>query len=172
MNPLDEFHKEKDEYFAKDSHSPLTDEQKRNFEGLKYFPENPGLRLELPIEEFSTKEKITMQTTTGDVQTYRRFGKIRFTVEEREAELTVYQQPDGGYFLPFVDSLRGVETYPAGRYLEPRRTKAGTFEIDFNYSYNPYCAYNEHWSCPITPAENRIPVPIRAGEKIFHSEET
>jgi uncharacterized protein (DUF1684 family) len=171
MDPLTDFRKEKDDFFAKDPDSPLADEQKRDFKGLKYFPENPGLRLELPVEEFSTKEKITMQTTTGDVQTYQCFGKIRFSVEGRMIELTVYQEPHG-YFLPFVDSLRGVETYPAGRYLEPHRLKGGKFLIDFNYTYNPYCAYNERWSCPITPAENRIPVPIRAGEKIYHPAET
>ncbi len=171
MSELTKFRKEKDGFFLTDPHSPLTDEQKRDFKGLKYFPENPSLNLELPVEEFSTKEKITMQTTTGDVQAYRRFGKIRFAVEGREAELTLYRDPDGGYFLPFVDSLRGVETYPAGRYLEPRRMKDGRFRIDFNYAYNPYCAYNERWSCPITPAENRIPVPIRGGERIYHPAE-
>jgi uncharacterized protein (DUF1684 family) len=108
-----------------------------------------------------------MQTSTGDVQEYHRFGRFHFNVQGQPADLTVYYS-DGNYFLPFVDSLAGKETYPAGRYLEPEPLGEGFFLIDFNLAYNPYCAYNEHWSCPLTPFENRLKVPIRAGEKIFH----
>jgi uncharacterized protein (DUF1684 family) len=72
--------------------------------------------------------------------------------------------------LPVVDGLAGKETYGAGRYLEPTLAGRGKLLVDFNYSYNPYCAYNENWSCPITPFENRLKIPIRAGEKIFHTE--
>ena len=81
-------------------------------------------------------------------------------------ELTVFAS-GYGFFLPFVDNLAGSETYPAGRYLEPEPLPDGKYLIDFNQAYNPYCAYNEHWSCPLTPFENRLKVPIRAGEKIF-----
>ena len=73
----------------------------------------------------------------------------------------------GELFLPFADATSGVETYGAGRYLEPEALPDGRMSVDFNYAYNPYCAYNERWSCPITPAENRIDVPIRGGERIF-----
>jgi uncharacterized protein (DUF1684 family) len=72
-------------------------------------------------------------------------------------------------FLPFADALAGVETYGAGRYLEPEPVGDGQFVVDFNLAYNPYCAYNDDWSCPITPRENRLTVPIRAGEKLYHS---
>ena len=75
---------------------------------------------------------------------------------------------DGSFFLPFVDSLAGKETYPAGRYLEPEQLDGSRFLVDFNLAYNPYCAYNEMWSCPLTPFENRVKVPVRAGEKNFH----
>jgi uncharacterized protein (DUF1684 family) len=108
-----------------------------------------------------------MQTTTGDVQMYIRYGHFKFSVEGQETVLTIYQG-EHGYFLPFVDSLAGKETYPAGRYLEPEELPGNHFLVDFNIAYNPYCAYNEAWSCPITPAENRVKVPIRAGEKLFH----
>ncbi|HEY3290725.1 MAG TPA: DUF1684 domain-containing protein, partial [Anaerolineae bacterium] len=75
-----------------------------------------------------------------------------------------------GFFLPFVDALAGTETYGAGRYLEPEPIPGGQqFQVDFNLAYNPYCAYNDQWSCPLTPAENRLTVPVRAGEKVFHS---
>jgi uncharacterized protein (DUF1684 family) len=72
------------------------------------------------------------------------------------------------YFLPFVDALAGSQTYAAGRYIEPIPLGEDKFLIDFNYAYNPYCAYNEYWSCPLTPVENRLRVAIPAGEKIFH----
>ena len=110
---------------------------------------------------------MVMQTSTGGVQEYIRHGKFKFQVDGQEAELTIYQS-EHGFFLPFVDSLAGSETYPAGRYLEPEALPGNHFLVDFNVAYNPYCAYNETWSCPITPAENRLKVPIRAGEKLFH----
>jgi uncharacterized protein len=167
MDALAQFRKEKDDFFAHDPDSPLTPEQRRSFTGLKYFPDNPALRLDVKAQEFPVKETITMQTTTGAVQHYQRFGRITVTVAGQSAELTVYRDKDE-YFLPFVDSLSPRETYPAGRYLEPRPQGGGRLLVDFNYAYNPYCAYNESWSCPLTPFENHIPIPIRAGEKNFH----
>lgn len=169
MTELERFRKEKDDFFAHHRQSPLTLEQRRNFRGLAYFPENPALRLEVTVEEFVPKEQVEMQTSTGDVQVYERFGRFRFEVEGQLAELTIYRN-EFGFFLPFVDSLAGVETYPAGRYLEPEPLPDGRFLVDFNYAYNPYCAYNDMWSCPITPPENRLRVPIQAGERLFRDE--
>jgi uncharacterized protein len=167
MTDLEAVRAEKDEFFGSHPQSPLTLEQKQSFVGLNYFPENDGLRLEVKVDEFPTKEKFEMQTSTGDVQPYEKFGKFQFMVDGKQAELTIYQSQHG-FFLPFVDSLAGAETYPAGRYLEPEPLPGGRFFVDFNIAYNPYCAYNEMWSCPITPAENRLKVSIRAGEKLFH----
>lgn len=166
MTDLDRFRKNKDEFFTNYPESPLTREQKKGFKGLQYFPENPALALEVMVEEFPEKKTITMQTSTGDVQDYVRFGRFSFTVDGQAAQLTVYGTGHE-FFLPFADSLAGTETYPAGRYLEPQALGGGRFLVDFNYAYNPYCAYNERWSCPIPPAENRLKVAIRAGEKIF-----
>jgi uncharacterized protein len=166
MTELDEFRAAKDEFFSHHPQSPLAAEQKASFTGLVYFPENPALRLEIHVEEFPVKDKISVQTTTGDTQHYQRWGRFHFTVEEQPAELTIYFG-ENGLFLPFVDSLANKETYPAGRYLEPEALGAGRMLVDFNLAYNPYCAYNDRWSCPLTPFENRLKVPIRAGEKIF-----
>jgi uncharacterized protein (DUF1684 family) len=141
-------------------------EQKREFRGLSYFDENPGLDLEVKLEKFPVQEQVAMQTSTGEIQTYTRYGKFKFNVDGQEAELTVYAG-DYGFFLPFVDTLAGKETYPAGRYLEPEPLPGDRFLVDFNLAYNPYCAYNEMWSCPLTPPENRLKVPIRAGEMMF-----
>ncbi|NLG71227.1 MAG: DUF1684 domain-containing protein [Chloroflexi bacterium] len=163
---LMEFRAHKDHLFATDPHSPLTSQQKKEFTGLSYFPENPELRFEVQVEPFPEQEEVEIQTSTGDVRTFRRYGRFRFQVDGQDAELTIFADRDG-FFLPFVDSLAGKETYPAGRYLEPEVLPDGRFLIDFNLAYNPYCAYNEDWSCPLTPFENRLKVPIRAGEKDF-----
>jgi len=167
MTDLETFRVEKDAFFANHPQSPLTRQQKKAFQGLAYFPEAPGLRFEVEVERFHDQHEIQIQTSTGDVQTYSRYGKIRFQVDGQDAELTIYADHHC-FFLPFVDSEAGRETYPAGRYLEPEPLANGRFLIDFNLAYNPYCAYNESWSCPLTPFENRLNVAIRAGEKIFH----
>ena len=166
MDTLERFRQEKDESFRLDPQSPLTPEQQRSFTGLRYFPPNPALDLVVTLEMFPEQRTLEMQTTTGEVRTYVRLGRFAFEVEGQAASLTIYQA-DYGAFLPFVDSLAGVETYGAGRYLEPEELGDGRFHVDFNLAYNPYCAYNARWSCPITPAENRLSVPVRAGEKLF-----
>jgi uncharacterized protein (DUF1684 family) len=167
MTELESMRAEKDEFFGNNPQSPLTREQRKDFHGLQYFDENEALRLEVKLEEYPVKEEFAMQTSTGSVQMYSRFGKFSFTVDGQQVELTIYQS-ENGFFLPFIDSLAGKETYPAGRYLEPEPLPGGRFFVDFNLAYNPYCAYNEMWSCPITPSENRLKVAIRAGEKLFH----
>ena len=168
MSELEVFRREKDEFFRSDPHSPLLPKQRAAFSGLSYFPENPELRLAVEVDRFPTEQEVQVQTNTGAVQSYRRFGRFKFEVGGQPAELTIFENEDG-YFLPFADSLAGQETYGAGRYLEPERLPDGRFEVDFNVAYNPYCAYNERWSCPITPAENRLKVPVRAGEKLFEA---
>jgi len=167
MSELDEFRAEKDDFFKTHPQSPLTREQKHDFHGLNYFPENEDLRLEVQVELLNDQKPMMMQTSTGGVQEYMRYGKFRFQTDGQEAELTIYQS-ENGFFLPFVDALADKETYPAGRYLEPEPLPGNRFHVDFNVAYNPYCAYNEMWSCPITPVENRLNVAVRAGEKLFH----
>ena len=166
MSELTDFRLDKDEFYKHHPQSPLTPEQQQGFTGLEYFPENDDLRLEVNVEKFPDQQPMQMQTSTGGVQTYVRYGRFKFQVDGQPAELTIYQSSNG-YFLPFVDSLAGTETYPAGRYLEPEPLPGERFLVDFNVAYNPLCAYNDMWSCPITPAENRLKVPIRAGEKLF-----
>lgn len=165
MSQLDEFRKMKDEFFKQEPDSPLSPKQREAFTGLEYFPENPALRLELDIQPYPEKSVIQMQTSTGEIQNHTRYGQIRFTVEGQEVALTIYKDPHG-YFLPFADSLAGAETYGAGRYLEPEPHGKNRVLVDFNLAYNPYCAYNDLYSCPLTPFENRLKVPIRAGEKL------
>lgn len=167
MTELENIRAEKDDFFASHPQSPLTALQKRTFDGLRYFDEDSSLRLELTVEPFPEREQIEIQTSMGETRIYTRFARFKFSVDGQEAKLTIYET-EHGYFLPFVDSLAGAETYPAGRYLDPEPLSDNRFLVDFNLAYNPYCAYNDVWSCPLTPFENRLKVPIRAGEKVFH----
>ena len=170
MSALTEFRKQKDDFFKHDWQSPLTPDQQQAFDGLKYYPENPALRFTVPIEPYADQAPVIMQTSTGAVNEYVKYGQVSFSVNGEAAALQVYQDPDGGdFFLPFVDATAPDETYGAGRYLDIEPNDDGTFTIDFNYAYNPYCAYNPHWSCPIPPQENRLKLRIEAGERNFHA---
>jgi len=166
VDALERLRREKDEAFRLDPESPLDPEQQRTFTGLRYFSPNPSLDLVLDLEELEPQTEIEMQTTSGELRRYERFGHVTFEVEGQVVRLTVFRA-GGDFFVPFADALAGKETYGAGRYLEPERRPDGRLHLDFNLAYNPYCAYGARWSCPITPAENRIPVPVRAGEMTF-----
>jgi uncharacterized protein len=171
MSELSEFRAEKDVFFREHPSSPLTASQRATFRGLAYFPENEGLivRATLETDGVDRDETITMQTTTGGEQPYRRAGVVRFDVDGEPAQVTLYESPDmHELFVPFRDATSGKESYGAGRYLEVAPPDArGNVVVDFNDAYNPYCAYNPEWSCPIPPGENWIRVAITAGEKNF-----
>lgn len=172
MSTLEYFRKQKDDFFKSDHQSPLTKQDKLDFHGLNYFPENPSLHLELPLEKLDAPSPVVLQTSTGDANEYLCVGQIRFDVGGEEAILQVYLDDYDGYFLPFIDATAPEETYGAGRYVEPHDISGGmgnpVLLVDFNVAYNPYCAYNDMWSCPIPPRENRLKVRIEAGEKKFH----
>ena len=111
-----------------------------------------------------------MQTSTGAERVYERLGWVTFSVHGVSARLALYA-PEGDSqpseaFVPFMDATSGLETYEGGRYLEAELT-GESVTLDFNLAYNPYCAYADHWSCPIPPLENRLKVAILAGEKTF-----
>lgn len=166
MIALEQSRQQKDQFFADHPNSPLEDEQKDSFEGLSYFPEKSDLHLEIEVPQFEVQEFVDLPTSTGDIKTYTRYGRFSFEVDGQTAELTLFAAPHG-FFLPFVDSQAGAETYGAGRYLDPEQLPNGKFLIDFNLAYNPYCAYNDNWNCPFPPPENRLAVPIKAGERSF-----
>lgn len=167
MTSLNEFREMKDAFFCS-RQSPLTPEQRKTFAGLRHFPENPALRFRLPVNRLPGTEKIQMQTSTGHIATYIRFGTVQFAVNGQPQTLTLYKSEDhDALFLPFTDATSGIETYGAGRYLDPALEPDGTIELDFNLAYNPFCAYNDNWTCPIPPAENHLAVRIEAGELTF-----
>jgi uncharacterized protein (DUF1684 family) len=166
---LQSFRNRRDVQFKEAENSPLQPEQKAVFNGLSYFPENPelGFALELDTSGEGIEEELTIGTVNGQTKTYIRAGRVHFEVDGQPTTLTVFKDTNRGhFFMPFRDATAGNECYSVGRYLEPRALPDGRLAVDFNQAYNPYCAYNEGWSCPIPPFENRISVPIRAGEKL------
>ncbi|RMF79385.1 MAG: DUF1684 domain-containing protein [Chloroflexi bacterium] len=165
-NKLLAHRREKDQFMKAHPQSPLKPEHRANFNGLAYYEPNPALDLRVTVRQFEHQEIVKMQTTTGEPRDFRRYGEFTFNVDGQEARLTIYWNAHG-FFLPFVDAGAGNETYGAGRYLEPELLDDNSFHIDFNLAYNPFCAYNDAYSCPLPPPENRLNVHIRAGEKNF-----
>ena len=166
---LEQFRQSKNEFF-KSAQSPLPSKARADFTGLRYFAEKTDLRFSLPLERDPSTATILMQTSTGAERVYQRLGWVTFTVDGSSARLALYA-PEGieqplEAFVPFMDATGGVETYEGGRYVEAALT-GETVALDFNLAYNPYCAYADHWSCPIPPLENRLKIAIRAGEKTF-----
>lgn len=164
---LAEFRAAKDAHFREDAGSPLTPAGRRAFTGLAYYDYEPALVFEVTPEPYEDLETIEMGTSDGDVREYERWARIGFTVDGAGQSLTVFRDTQTGEpFLPFVDAGAGTETYGAGRYLDLPEGEGGRLLVDFNYAYQPYCAYNPGYSCPIPPAENRLSVHIRAGERL------
>ncbi len=164
------YRERRDHYFAHDPDSPIEPERRASFDGLRYFPERPDLALELPLDESGpgVRERVDLLTVDGQAKPFVRAGRIHFEVDGQPVALSVFKDlARGRYFLPFRDGTAGDGSYAGGRYLDPRARPDGTLLVDFNYAYNPYCAYGEGWSCPIPPAENVTPVRIEAGERDF-----
>lgn len=168
MSELDDFRHEKDEFFRSDPHSPLADDQKATFEGLAYYPENTALLVHGNLDPDVPLDEVHMTTSTGEDQVYTRAGRLHFEVDGTPTEVTLYASPDDReLFLPFRDATSGKETYGAGRYVEVEPGEGDHVVVDFNTAYNPNCAYNSRWSCPLPPGENWLSVRIEAGEKSF-----
>ncbi len=181
------FRKEKDQHWKEDTQSPLTDEQKRKFKGLNYFEPRDDYYFELELDKAISDvgKEVIVKTTQGDQQIYLKAGKVKFEVKGKPVEAIVFEDPKQEqyqYYLLFKDKTTGRQTYKNGRMLQidpstspstmssgPNGSGQGKVKliVDFNYAYNPYSSYNDNWDCPITPGENYLPVPIKAGEKKF-----
>ncbi len=177
---LSEMREYKDDEFKNSPYSPLTPEQQKLFDGLSYFEPNPELEFNVTPIEFESKDMVRILTTQNEIRHYQRWGKVEFVVDDQPVSLTLYLPPgEARFFVPFTDATTGDESYSAGRYVELETNEEDvTVRLDFNEAYSPYCAYNEPpelaeqagreprvWNCPLVPAENRLNVAIRAGEK-------
>ncbi|MCA9940355.1 MAG: DUF1684 domain-containing protein [Anaerolineales bacterium] len=171
---INQFRRQVDDFMRNHPQSPLDHEQRRGFRGLSYFAPDEAFVFVVEVRRFPDDEPlIQMETSTGDVRLYRRWGEFSVTVAGESGSLTIYSDPQGeDFFLPFKDATNGAETYGAGRYLDNHRPgltrlHGNMWEVDFNFAYNPYCAYSPYYSCPLPPRENWLKIPIRAGEKSF-----
>jgi uncharacterized protein (DUF1684 family) len=179
---LEAFRQGRDELFATHSQSPLPEVDRGGFTGLEYFVPSPELRIACRMGPPETADDVEIDTGGPDgVIRYRRAGRLRLTLEGQDCGLTVFSIVGygGGLFVPFRDRTSGPETYGGGRYLFDTakgaipipmpEVGAPLVELDFNYAYNPSCAYDHRWACPLAPQENWLPVAIRAGEKNYRA---
>ncbi len=172
---LAEYRRQRDVLFAAHPQSALTAEQKAAFTGLDYYPYNRGLRFVLPVDDRVDREIFETELADDGLFRYQRVGRIRFEFQGADAELYLYWilGYGGGLYLPFRDLSNGAGTFPGGRYLldtlkhADLGTEDGRLVIDFNYAYNPSCAYHPRWHCPLPPQENWLKIAIPAGEKDF-----
>lgn len=157
------------------SKSPLKAKDLKNFEGLDFFKFDSTYVVTATFIRTEGEKPFQMKTTTERLAAYLKYGEITFDLKGQNYKLNVYQGQDvmqeEGYedylFLPFIDDTNGEESYGGGRYIDLRIPEGTTMIIDFNTAYNPYCAYNEKYSCPIVPRENYVATKVKAGVKAF-----
>jgi uncharacterized protein (DUF1684 family) len=159
----------KDEAFRNEANKPVPPEKVSEFLPLKYFPPDPEYVVPASLNPSKERIVVEMPTSQGKIRQHQRVGVLAFTLKGQPLTLGAFVEAGAGLnrlFVPFSDMTSGTETYAAGRYLELDRTASGVYTIDFNKAYNPYCYYNAEYDCPYPPRESRLPVPIRAGERL------
>ena len=168
---LARFREEKDEFFRSDPDSPFPPEAKRAFPGLNYFVPDPDYRMEARLQRYPSPDGVVMGTSKGTRQLFNRVGFFDLSVGGGGFRIHAYQsaqRQEPSLFIPFRDATSGEESYGAARYLDLEVEHDDEYAVDFNYAYNPYCAYSEDYVCPLPPQENWLKVPIRAGEMKYH----
>lgn len=168
-----DYRRRKDDHF-RSGRGPLRQEALATFTGLSYFPPAAEWQFLLPLQAAQVEGEFMLDTTSGEMRTMALIGVVSVPLPEGSAhDLQVFGQLGDeerhSAFIPFQDLTSGRETYGAGRYLDAPllRTEQGlTAVVDFNLAYHPYCAYEESWTCPLPPPQNRLPVAVRAGERL------
>lgn len=162
------FREQKDLLFRTDHDSPVGHGV---FNGLKYFEPDAEFRFETVLQRNNAGESVMMTTSKGSRQLFNSIGYFELQIEGKTVRLNGYQsaeREDPSIFVPFRDATSGVESYGAARYLDLEVEHDGEYAVDFNYAYNPYCAYSDAYVCPLPPRENWLTIAIRAGEKKYH----
>jgi uncharacterized protein (DUF1684 family) len=156
--------------FMRSAQSPVPPERRDGFAPLAYFPVDPEYRVPASLELMPGNDVMEMPTSTGQRRQMRRIGRLQFTLKGRPETLTAFVEATENdmrrLFVPFGDLTNGLETYQGGRYLDLDRTATGIYDLDFNRAYHPFCLYNSTYDCPVPPPENRLKIPVRAGEKL------
>lgn len=154
--------------------SPLSPRDKDMFHALNFYFYNPELVVEARFEKATKKEKLVFKTSTSRTPTYERYGTLYFMIDGKECQLTVFEDPSlknhpeyyNHLFVPFTDLTNGNGSYEVGRYLDLESPLEEKIMLNFNNTYNPYCAYSKRYSCPVPPVENHLNVKIEAGVKV------
>lgn len=170
-----EFQKELNSEFKDPEVSPLADRHRKNFEGLEFFKPDTNYVVQAKFMRTPDALPFLMPTSTDRKSEEVVYAIVEFQLKGKTYELEVYQNPElileekytDYLFLPFTDLTNGKETYGGGRYLDLRIPDGNTIVIDFNKAYNPYCAYNKKYSCPLVPSVNNLNTKILAGVKAF-----
>lgn len=151
--------------------SPLTEEQKNGFQALSFYPVDPEYRIKAKMVPVEDRKMIELPLTDGTVEKYLRHSYVEFVLKGQAHRLLLLQSAKEAdmknFFLAFADATSGEETYGGGRYINLRQDGKNSITIDFNMSYNPYCAYNPDFACPLPPKENILEADILAGEKDY-----
>lgn len=169
------FQEELNAEFKNPESSPLPDRFRINFESLEFFEPDTNYIVEAELVRTPEALPFSMPTTTGRESTEVVYGIAKFTLNGKDHKLEIYQSPElitqaeyeDYLFLPFTDNTNGEETYGGGRYLDLRIPKGNKIILNFNKAYNPYCAYNKKFSCPIVPKVNNLDTEIKVGVKAF-----
>jgi uncharacterized protein (DUF1684 family) len=140
------------------------------FPPLTYFLVNEEYRVPAALNGISSSQVLEMSTSTGQRRKMRRVGTLAFTLKGQPLTLTAFVDASENdmrrLFVPFGDLTNGSETYQGGRYLDLDRTATGIYDLDFNRAYHPFCLFNSGYDCPVPPRENRLKIPVRAGERL------
>jgi uncharacterized protein (DUF1684 family) len=172
----EKFQKKINSEYADAKTSPLTEEDLKTFKTLDFYPISGNYFVVAKFEKAENEKVFEMKTSTTRKPKYIKYGTISFTINGTAFKLNVYQDIDLSkkkefkdyLFLPFSDLTCGKESYIGGRYIDLKIPKGNTIVVDFNQAYNPYCAYNHKYSCPLVPLENDLKIEIKAGVKTFH----
>ena len=173
---VENFQKKLNIEFADAKTSPLDVEDLKKFKALDFFPINEHFFITAKFVRTENEKPFKMKTSTDRKPLYIKYGEVFFSIDGKSVQLNVYQDVEyskkkgfeDDLFLPFSDLTCGNESYIGGRYIDVKIPKGETIAIDFNTSYNPYCAYSHRYSCPIVPLENDLKVTIKAGVKKIH----
>ena len=170
VDTVSAWHSTKDEFMRRSDDSPIPPERRASFPPLSYFPVEPEYRVPAILTVARGGDVLEIPTSRGERRPHQRVGKLSFTLKGQLLTLTAFvevgQEDLRHLFVPFGDLTNGTETYPGGRYLDLDRNATGIYDVDFNRSYHPYCYYSPSYECPYPPPENRLKIPIRAGERL------
>jgi len=170
LGRIREARRQKDQTLHTAADSPIPDAQRTTFAGLRYFAPAAGFRVMARLTRLSVLLPQPLAMSLGKPESYQRWGTAEFELSGQPQKLVLLQKAgDKQLFVPFTDPTNGEQTYGSGRYIDVPlpAAEANEIELDFNQAYNPYCAYNHDYSCPMPLAENRLTVPVTAGEQTF-----